>query len=104
MSPISARSRSPACVETSMLSISARASAGSSTGICPEIMTCRGPRTVCAGLAGMTWPLTSQSNRWRSAASRCLTEGCGQLARRRLELARELKDAGFDFEADKVLA
>jgi hypothetical protein len=26
-------------------------------------------------LTGTTWPLTSQSNRWRSAASRCLTDG-----------------------------
>jgi len=28
---------------------------------------------VCAGLTGSTWPLTSQSKRWRSAASRCFT-------------------------------
>jgi hypothetical protein len=26
-------------------------------------------------LIGTTWPLTNQSNRWRTAASRCLTEG-----------------------------
>jgi len=26
-------------------------------------------------LTGTIWPLTSQSNRWRIAASRCLTEG-----------------------------
>jgi hypothetical protein len=42
--PIRARSRSPACVETSMLSSNARASAGSSTGVCPDVTTCRGPR------------------------------------------------------------
>jgi hypothetical protein len=41
----------------------------------PDVTTCRGPRTVCAGLTGTTWPLTNQSNRWRNAASRCLTEG-----------------------------
>jgi hypothetical protein len=36
MSPISARSRRPATFAVSMLSSSARASAGSSTGVCPE--------------------------------------------------------------------
>jgi hypothetical protein len=75
MSPISARSRSPAWVDTSMLSSSARASAGSSTGVCPDVTTWRGPRTEPAGLTGTTWPGTSQSNRWRIAASRCLTLG-----------------------------
>ena len=58
-----------------MLSSSARASAGSSTGVCPHVTTCRGPRTEPAGLTGTTWPVTSQSNRWRIAASRCLTLG-----------------------------
>ena len=58
-----------------MLSSSARASAGSSTGVCPHVTTCRGPRTDAAGLTGTTWPVTSQSNRWRIAASRCLTVG-----------------------------
>ena len=58
-----------------MLSSSARASAGSSTGVCPDVTTCRGPRTDAAGLTGTTWPVTSQSNRWRIAASRCLTLG-----------------------------
>src|SRR5271169_4506882 len=75
MSAINARSRRPACVDTSMLSISARASAGSRTGVCPDVTTCRGPRTDPAGLTGTTWPVTSQSNRWRIAASRCLTLG-----------------------------
>src|ERR1700682_2448539 len=50
-----------------MLSSSARASAGSNTGVCPDVTTCRGPRTECAGLTGTTWPLTRQSHRWRSA-------------------------------------
>jgi hypothetical protein len=75
MSAIRAQSRKPAWVATSMLSSSARASEGSSTGVCPDVTTCRGPRTVCVGLTGTTWPLTSQSNKCRSAASRCLTEG-----------------------------
>jgi hypothetical protein len=49
MRPIRARSRSSVCVETSMLSSSSRASAGSSTGVCPDVTTYPGPRTVCAG-------------------------------------------------------
>jgi hypothetical protein len=32
-------------------------------------------RTDPAGLTGTTWPVTSQSNRWRIAASRCLKLG-----------------------------
>jgi hypothetical protein len=35
----------------------------------------RGSRTDAAGLTGTTWPVTSQSNRWRIAASFCLTLG-----------------------------
>src|SRR5215469_12934902 len=58
-----------------MLSSSARASDGSSTGVCPDVTTCRGPRTEPAGLTDTTWPVTSQSNRWRIAASLCLTLG-----------------------------
>jgi hypothetical protein len=54
---------------------SACASAGSSTGVCPLVTTCRGPHPEPAGLTGTTWPVTSQSNRWRIAASRCLTLG-----------------------------
>jgi hypothetical protein len=54
MSPISARSRRPACVVTSMLSSSARALAGSSTDVCPHVTTCRGPRTDATGLTGTT--------------------------------------------------
>jgi hypothetical protein len=64
-----------------MLSSSARASAGSSTGVCPHVTTCLGPRTDPAGLTDTTWPVTSQSNRWRIAASRCLTLGAASLAR-----------------------
>jgi len=43
MSPISARSRKPTTVDVSMLSSSARASAGSSTGVCPEVTTLARP-------------------------------------------------------------
>ena len=60
---------------TSIASSRARASAGSSTGVLPWRTTCDGPRTEAAGLVGMTWPITSQSNRWRMAASCCLTLG-----------------------------
>ena len=50
--PISARSRSPACVMISMASISVRASSGASTGVLPAFTTCEGPRTEPAGFAG----------------------------------------------------
>jgi hypothetical protein len=63
MSPISARSRKPTTLAVSMLSSSARASDGSSTGVCPDVTTCRGPRTDAAGLTGTTWPVTNQSNK-----------------------------------------
>lgn len=58
-----------------MLSSSVRASAGSSTGVLPWRTLCAGPRTEAAGLNGTTWPTTSQSNRWRIAASCCFTVG-----------------------------
>ncbi len=48
---------------------------GTSTGVCPQVATCRGPRTDPAGLMGTTWPVTSQSNKWRIAASRCVRLG-----------------------------
>ena len=48
---------------------------GSSTGVLPERTTWRGPRTAAAGFAGTTWPVTSQSKRWRMAASCCFTLG-----------------------------
>jgi hypothetical protein len=73
-----------------MLSRSARASAGSSTGVCPQVTTWRGPRTAPAGFTGTTWPVTSQSNRCRSAASRCLTPRRGQLARTGLDPGRDV--------------
>ena len=41
-----------------------------STGVCAQVTTCRGPHTDATGLTGTTWPVTSQSNRWRIAASR----------------------------------
>jgi len=36
---------------------------------------CFGPRTAAAGFVGTTWPVTSQLNIMRIAASCCLTDG-----------------------------
>src|SRR5271155_2692190 len=72
---ISARSRRPTSVVTSMLSRSLRASSGVSTGVLPRLTACLGPRTECAGLIASTWPTTSQSNSMRTAARCCLTVG-----------------------------
>ena len=58
-----------------MLSSNALASLASITGVGPRRTTCAGPRTEAAGLCGTIWPTTSQSNRWRTAARRCLTVG-----------------------------
>jgi len=46
----------------------------------PDVTTCRGPRTEPTGLTGTTWPVTSQSNKWRIAARGCLTLGAASLA------------------------
>ncbi|MCP2086134.1 UNVERIFIED_ORG: hypothetical protein J2Y81_002151 [Paraburkholderia sediminicola] len=54
---------------------SRRASVASSAGVFPFFAVWLGPRTAAAGLCGTIWPVTSQSNRWRIAASRCLTVG-----------------------------
>lgn len=66
ISAISARSRSPIGVDASMLSNNWRASVASSTGVLPVLTVWLGPRTEAAGLCGTTWPVTSQSNRWRA--------------------------------------
>ena len=58
-----------------MESSSLRHSAPSSTGVLPVFTTCFGPRTAAAGLVGTTWPVISQSNSIRTAASCCLTPG-----------------------------
>jgi len=50
-------------VDVSIASIIWRASAGSSTGALPRRTIWRGPRTAAAGLVGMIWPITIQSNR-----------------------------------------
>ena len=55
-----------------MESSSSRASAGCSTGVLPVLTTWVGPRTEVAGLVGITWPVTSQSNSRRMAARCCL--------------------------------
>jgi hypothetical protein len=52
-----------------MLSSSARASEGSSTGVCPDVTTCRGPRTEPAGLTGTIWPVTTAARRAASCRS-----------------------------------
>jgi hypothetical protein len=41
----------------------------------PVFTTCFGPRTAAAGFIGITWPITSQSNSMRTAASCCFTLG-----------------------------
>src|ERR1700733_11613190 len=58
-----------------MASISRRHSSPSSTGVLPVLTTCLGPRTAEAGLLGATWPVISQSNSIRIAASCCFTPG-----------------------------
>ena len=46
-----------------------------SSGVLPFFTRYFGPRTACAGLASITWPVTSQSNSMRSAARCCFTVG-----------------------------
>ncbi len=75
MSAIRARSRRPTGVRVSMVSSSVRVSSAVSTGVLPFLTLCLGPRTTLAGLEGMTWPTTSQSNSIRMAASCSLTVG-----------------------------
>ena len=58
-----------------MVSISRRHSWPSSTGVLPVFTTCFGPRTAEAGFVGTTWPVISQSNSIRTAASCCFTPG-----------------------------
>jgi hypothetical protein len=58
-----------------MASIRRRHSLPSSTGVVPFFTTCVGPRTADAGLADATWPMISQSNSIRTAASCCFTPG-----------------------------
>jgi hypothetical protein len=58
-----------------MVSISRRHSLPSSTGVVPVLTTLVGPRTAEAGLDGVTWPVISQSNSIRTAASCCFTPG-----------------------------
>ena len=50
-------------------------SAGSRTMALPLRTMSLGPRTEEAGFTGTIWPTTSQSKRWRTAASRYLTVG-----------------------------
>ena len=72
---ISARSRRSRTVSVGMASSSLRHSLPSSTGVLPVVTTYFGPRTAAAGLVGTTWPVMSQSNSIRTAASCCFTPG-----------------------------
>ena len=67
------KSRKSRTVSVGIESSSLRHSAASSTGVLPVFTTCFGPRTAEAGFAGTTWPVMSQSNSMRTAASFCLT-------------------------------
>src|ERR1019366_270580 len=58
---MSARSRRPTTLDTSMPPSSILASSEASTGVDPLLTKWRGPRTEWAGLVGTTWPVTSQS-------------------------------------------
>ncbi len=91
INPISARSRRPAAVETSIASRSWRASVGSSTGVLPRRTLWDGPRTEAAGLRGTTWPTTSQSNRWRIAARCCLAVGADRAQGQAFDVAGDVE-------------
>ena len=81
---ISARSRRSRTVSVEIDSISRRHSSASSTGVLPVFKTCFGPRTAEAGFIDTTWPMTSQSNSMRTAASCCFTPGRAVLLLQRL--------------------
>jgi len=68
-----------------MLSSSARASAGSSTGVYSDVTTCRGPRTEPAGLTGTTWPGHQPVKQMADRGEPLLDARHGELARRRLD-------------------
>jgi hypothetical protein len=57
----------------------------------PAFTTCAGPRTEPAGFVGITWPVTSQSNRWRSAARPQLRGRCCVFARLLLDPGRDMQ-------------
>src|SRR5215207_5435562 len=61
MSPISARSRRPAWVLTSMLSTSCRASLGASTGVLPRFTTVGTTPDLSSGLDGLVEPLPTHA-------------------------------------------
>ncbi len=44
-------------------------------GVLPVFTTCLGPRRAAAGFNGTIWPVISQSNSIRTAASCCFTSG-----------------------------
>ena len=61
MNPISARSRRPAWVLTSMLSTSCRASSGASTGVLPRFTTVGTTPDLSSGLDGLVGPLPTHA-------------------------------------------
>jgi hypothetical protein len=75
MRAISARSRNPMSVLVSIEASRAPISSADSTEVLPFLTLCRGPRTACAELSGINWPITSQSNGMEMAARCCLREG-----------------------------
>ena len=88
---ISARSRRSRTVSVGMASSSLRHSLPSSTGVLPVFTTCFGPRTAEAGFAGTTWPVMSQSNSMRTAASCCFTPGARMGLLERLYISGDIE-------------
>ena len=57
----------------------------------PVFTTCFGPRTAAAGFAGTTWPVISQSNSMRTAASCCFTPGARMGLLQRLDISGDIE-------------
>ena len=57
----------------------------------PVFTTCFGPRTAEAGFAGTTWPVISQSNSMRTAASCCFTPGARMGLLERLDIGGDIE-------------
>ena len=87
---INARSRKPAHCRCPMLSSSAALLSDRALGFAPTWPTCQGLRTECAGLTGTIQPLTTQSNRCRSATRRCLPRALRARASTPLDPCRDI--------------
>jgi hypothetical protein len=59
----------------------------------PVFTTCFGPRTAAAGFIGITWPVMSQSNSMRTAASCCFTPGAPVVLLQLLHPSRHVERA-----------